>query len=185
MARDNFNQTIYNQKVDEYKKYIDMHIANVKKVYAIYGKQVCERLGVDYERLGDMIHDHDESKYSVEEFEGFRCYYYPTPEEEADKEMAGFRKKKYDAAWLHHLRNNAHHPEFWIYINEDGNPRCHPMDPLHVAEMVIDWAAMGIYFKDTAYHYWNDNVHAKPLHPDSVKLVDSCIDIFKDPVPED
>lgn len=175
----------YEMQAAAYKKYIDNHIANVKKVYLIYGKELCERLSVDYNRLGDMIRDHDESKYSKEEFEGFRCYYYPTSEEEADTDMKGFYKQKYDAAWLHHLRNNAHHPEFWLYINEKGNPRCHPMDPIHVAEMLIDWAAMGIVFKNTAYNYWHDNIHAKPLHHDTIDLVDSCIDIFKEPVPTD
>lgn len=178
------DKTIFDQKVEEYRKYIDNHIANVEKVYHIYGKELCDRLGVDYERLGDMVHDHDESKYSEEEFEGFRCYYYPTPEEEADVESRGWRKKRYDMAWLHHLRNNAHHPEFWIY-DDKGVPKMHPMDPLHIAEMIIDWAAMGIVFGDTAFNYWHDNVHNKPLHPESRRIVDEVIEIFKDPIPKE
>ena len=171
------------KKIAEYKKYIDNHIANVAKVYSIYGKELCEILGVDYERLGDMIKDHDQSKYTKEEFEGFRCYYYPTAEEEADVESKPIRKAKYDSAWLYHLRRNAHHPEFWIYKDDEGHIRLHPMDPIHIAEMIIDWAAMGIVFGDTAYNYWHDNIHSKPLHSDSIALVDKCIDIFKDPIP--
>lgn len=167
------------QKEKEYKAYIDNHINNVHIIYQKYGKTLCERLGINYERLGDQIQDHDLSKYSKEEFDGFRCYYYPTPEEEADTESRGYRKKRYDSAWLHHLRNNAHHPEFWLYT-ENEITRCKPMDKMHVAEMIIDWAAMGMVFRRSAFEYWHDNIHDKPLNPETIALVDSCIDIFKD-----
>lgn len=169
----------------EYKQYIDEHIANVKKVFNRYGQELCDRLLIDHSRLRDMINDHDESKYSEDEFEGFRCYYYPTDEEEADKDGRYYRKKKYEQAWLHHLRNNGHHPEFWIYLDENKNPRLHAMDPLHLAEMLLDWAAMGIKFKRTAYDYWKDNIHTKPLHPDSIAMVDKCIEMFQDKLWED
>lgn len=174
------NNESYINKVNEYRSYIDTHIANVKRMYEIYGKDLCDRLKVSYDRLGELIKDHDESKYSKDEFEGFRIYYYPTLEEESDIELRGLRKNQYNAAWLHHLRNNAHHPEFWIYVDENGTNQCHPMDPIHVAEMILDWAGMGVFFKKTAYEYWNDNVHAKPLHNSTRDLVDSVIDIFKE-----
>ena len=174
------NNKSYIEKVSAYKEYIDTHRKNVQKMYNIYGEELCKRLRVDYKRLGERIEDHDESKYSKEEFEGFRAYYYPTLEEEADKENRGLRKKQYDAAWLHHLRNNAHHPEFWIYMDEDGNNQCHPMDPIHIAEMLLDWAGMGVFFKKTAYEYWFDNIHSKPLHKDTMAIVDNVIDIFKE-----
>ena len=179
---DSYNLEIKNK---EYKKYIDEHIANVFKVYKVYGDKLCERLGIDHERLGDMIKDHDQSKYTSEEFEGYRCHFYPTPEEEADVESKAFRKKKFDSAWLFHLRRNPHHPEFWVYVDDEGTTRCHPMDPMHIAEMILDWAAIGIVFNDTAYEYWSKNGHSKPLHYDSIMLIDKCIDIFKDPIHKD
>ena len=109
----------YDERVKEYKKYISNHIANVKKCYNIYGKELCNRLNVDYDKLGKLIEIHDLSKYSEEEFEGIRSYYFPTPSEESDEELRGFRKSKYNAAWLHHLRNNPHHPEYWMHSNTD------------------------------------------------------------------
>lgn len=172
----------YNQKIKEYKEYVDDHIANVRKAFNFYGEALCDRLHLDIDRLADMVDDHDKSKYSAEEFEGYRCYFYPTEEESADPETKAFNKKKFDAAWLHHLRNNAHHPEFWIYRDENDIPKCHPMDPIHVAEMLLDWAGMSIAKHDTAYLYWANNMSEKPLHPDTIKLVDSCIDIFKESI---
>ena len=167
----------------EYKKYIDNHIANVKKCYLKYGKELCDRLGVDTELLEQMVEDHDQSKYSKDEFDGYRSWFYPTLEEE-NQDNRNFRKSKFDVAWLHHLRNNAHHPEFWVYINDEGVPKCHPMDPIHIAEMLLDWAAMGIAKGDTAYEYWKNNMSTKPLNRTTIEIVDSCIDIFKEPYTE-
>lgn len=173
----------YNQKVREYRDYIDSHILNVKKAYNFYGKDLCMRLHIDFIRLGDMVNAHDQSKYSAEEFEGYRCYFYPTEDELADPDSRAFNKKKFDAAWLHHLRNNAHHPEYWIFSDEHGHPICHPMDPIHVAEMLLDWAGMGIVKQDTAFDYWKSSMNEKPLNRETIALIDSCIDIFKTPIP--
>ena len=172
-----------NKRIEDYNNYIATHINNVKSCYKFYGKELCERLGVDYEELGRNVEIHDQSKYSEEEFEGFRCYYFPTPEEERNDELRGFRKSKYNAAWLHHLRNNPHHPEYWIYMDEEAKAiRCKPMEKIYIAEMLLDWAALSIFFKSTAYKYWIDTIHDKPLHPESRELVDHCIDLFKEPV---
>ena len=172
------NNASYIEKVAEYKSYIDTHKKNVLKMFEQYGEELCHRLNVNHKELAERLLDHDASKYSKEEFEGFRAYYYPTLEEEVDVENKGLRKKQYDAAWLHHLRNNAHHPEFWMYMDENNEICYTPMDNIHVAEMLLDWAGMGIFFNKSAYEYWFDNIHAKPLHKITRDLVDSVIDIF-------
>ena len=173
------NNASYIERVAEYKEYIDTHKKNIMKIFKVYGKDLCTRLKVNYKDLEERLEDHDASKYSKEEFEGFRAYYYPTLEEATDIENRGFRKKQYDAAWLHHLRNNAHHPEFWMSVDDNNEIYFTPMDHIHVAEMLIDWAAIGIFFKKTAYEYWFDNIHSKPLHQSTRDLVDEVIDIFK------
>lgn len=174
------------KRVEDYNAYIANHINNVKLCYRYYGKELCERLEVDYEELGKLIEVHDLSKYSEEEFDGFRCYYFPTPEEERNDELRGFRKSKYNAAWLHHLRNNAHHPEYWIYMDDESKTiKCKPMDRIYVAEMLIDWAALSIFFNSTAYKYWIDSIHEKPLHVDTRELVEHCIELFQDPIDPD
>lgn len=165
----------------EYNYYIENHIENVRKCFTIYGKDLCDRLGVDYNRLADMIEDHDKSKYSEEEFEGYRVYFYPTDFESSESNKQ-FRKNKFDQAWLHHLRNNAHHPEFWLYADDNGAVKVKDMDPLHIAEMLLDWTAMSITKGDTTYSYWMSHGNTKPLSRNSINLVQSCIDLFKNPV---
>ena len=172
----------YEESVNAYKKYIDDHIENVLKAFEFYGNELCERLGLDHDRLAFMIHDHDKSKYEIEEFDGYRCYFYPTEDEENDVENKGYTKKKFDAAWLHHLRSNAHHPEFWITVDSDNKPVAEVMPRYYVAEMLLDWAAMGIVKGDTAYSYYTGNIGFKPFHRDTMNIIDSCIDIFKDPI---
>lgn len=176
----------YDERVKEYKKYISNHIANIKKCYNIYGKDLCNILNVDFDELGKLVEIHDLSKYSEEEFEGIRSYYFPTPSEESDEELRGFRKSKYNAAWLHHLRNNPHHPEYWMHSNTDDENfgKCDPMKPIYIAEMLLDWAALSIFFKSTAYIYWHDSIHIKPMDQSTRDLVDKCIELFKDPISE-
>ena len=76
----------FENRVSEYKHYIDEHIRNIRIAYKYYGKQLCERLKIDYERLGEMVKVHDRSKYTEEEFDGYRSYFYPTLEEKEDTE---------------------------------------------------------------------------------------------------
>ena len=172
----------YDIQCEAYKKYIDDHISNVQKCFGFYGKALCEKLKIDYDRLAINIRDHDQSKYSKEEFEGYRSYFYPTDEEEAEKNTTegGYLKKKFDAAWLHHLRNNSHHPEFWINFDGETGYECNTMDRYSIAEMLLDWAAMGIVKGDTAYDYFNKSIATKPFNKETVMIIDSVIEIFKE-----
>ena len=170
----------YEIQREKYKKYIDDHISNVQKCFAFYGEALCSRLKIDRYRLADIIRDHDQSKYSEEEFEGYRIWFYSTDEEEKDKiNEGGYLKKKFDVAWLHHLRNNSHHPEFWINRNADNSYVCNTMDRYSIAEMLLDWAGMGIVKDDTAYEYYN-NIGVKPFNKETIEIIDSCINIFKE-----
>lgn len=172
----------YEIQKEEYKKYVDTHISNVQKCFGFYGKALCEKLKIDYSRLADVVRDHDQSKYSEEEFEGYRSWFYPTDDEEKEKNTeGGYLKSRFDAAWLHHLRNNSHHPEFWINMNGETGYECNTMDNYSIAEMMLDWAGMGITKGDTAYEYFYKSVATKPFNKETVLIVESIIDIFKDP----
>ena len=58
----------YDIQCEAYKKYIDDHISNVQKCFGFYGKDLCEKLKIDYDRLAANVRDHDRSKYSKEEW---------------------------------------------------------------------------------------------------------------------
>jgi hypothetical protein len=85
----------------------------------------------------------------------------------------------YESAWLHHLRNNAHHPEFWMRTNDDGNIVVEDMDKIHIAEMLLDWESFAFAGKDSAYEYWSKRRHDKPFSRNTDLIVANCIDIFK------
>jgi len=131
-----------------YKVYIDNHRANVKDAYAAHGTKIGAILGLsigDMQTLHTLVETHDESKFSKEEFEGYRQYFYPAPGETKDHDA--FQK-----AWEHHYRCNRHHYEGWVVA---GVPTL--MDPIYVAEMILDWEAMSRNFGGNPLDWYQKN----------------------------
>lgn len=158
-----------------YKRYVDEHIENVNKAFSEFGPALCKALYIDLGRLKEMIEIHDQSKYSEEEFEGYRKYFYPTHLEDSES----LNKYAFDLAWDHHVKNNPHHPEFWVRQDEDtGELIPEDMPNTFIAEMLLDWQAMGYKFGDNAYQYWNSDKCKKFLSPVTREKVESVISIF-------
>lgn len=158
-----------------YKRYVDEHIENVNKAFSEFGPALCKALSIDLGRLKEMIEIHDQSKYSEEEFEGYRKYFYPTHLEDSED----LNKYAFDLAWNHHVKNNPHHPEFWVRQDEDtGELIPEDMPNTFIAEMLLDWQAMGYKFGDNAYQYWNSDKCKKFLSPATREKVESVISIF-------
>ena len=156
-------------KEKEYLAYINEHIANVKTAYYNYRFQLCSNLVISAVDLYNNILVHDDTKYSEEEFEGYRQWFYPCSDEEKNKEL-------FDKAWEHHYLNNPHHPEYWC-DRETNEPT--DMPDIYIAEMLLDWAGMGIKFGDTAYEYYMKTRDTKPLSENTKKKIDRIIKIFK------
>lgn len=164
----NFEQYEELQKKEkEYCNYIDEHIKNVMTTFNIYGKRLCAELNVSFYKLSIRVFEHDKTKYDDIEFEGYRQWFYPCSFEEKNKEL-------YDKAWEHHHDNNSHHPEHYV---KNGKPT--GMDRLSIAEMLLDWAAMGIKFGTNTYDYYKKERDIKPFSEDDKKIIDSVIEIFK------
>jgi len=138
-------------KTREYLNYIEEHILNTKKAWAIIKKK-CEDMEFVFDHLlCDWIEAevkfHDMSKLSEEEFVQYRKFFYPT---ELEK-----RKEKYDItdAWFHHLKCNGHH---WENLEKEKD--CHEDEwIIRCVHMVVDWVAMGFKFGDTAQQYYERN----------------------------
>lgn len=136
----------------QYKKYIEEHISNVREAYNemincpdlmdYLNEEVCARL---FER----VQWHDSSKYSKEEFEGYRKYFYPINEME---KMSS--KSLYDKAWEHHYMNNDHH---WQHPSRQEDSDLTLDRKVAILENVCDWLAMGYKFKDRPTDYYNKN----------------------------
>lgn len=152
----------FSEKNKEYQDYIDEHINFVKAAAIGYGEKLCKALGITWLELSKAIKLHDKSKYSVEEFEGYRQWFYPCSYETKNKDL-------FDKAWEHHYTHNKHHPEYWK--GED-------MTPLAIAEMLLDWEAMSMKFNTNTYEYYQKERDNKELSENTKKIIDQVIHIF-------
>ena len=124
----------------EYKQYVDSHKERVEK-FAYWLEENCPEVfeGIDIDVFRDLIKEHDESKYSEEEFEPYAQRWF------GDK----IKTFEYAEAWKHHWMNNEHHPEYWL--GED-------MPYIYILEMICDWGSFGIDkgdFKELSDFYFN------------------------------
>jgi hypothetical protein len=111
---------------EENKKYIEEHKANVKK-FADWLKENLPELfdNIDLDLFNEMILEHDDSKFSEEEFEPYAQKWFGD----------GIKTPEYEEAWKHHWTNNEHHPEFWL--GED-------MPYIYILEMICDWGSFSM-----------------------------------------
>lgn len=111
---------------EEYRQYVIEHKERVSQ-FSSWLKENCPDLfeGVGVEEFDKMIDEHDESKFSEEEFEPYAQRWF------------GDKKKtfEYEEAWKHHWMNNEHHPEYWL--GED-------MPYIYILEMICDWGSFSI-----------------------------------------
>jgi hypothetical protein len=124
----------------EYKEYVEAHKERVEK-FASWLLENCPGLfeGVDEEVFLDLIEEHDESKFSEEEFEPYAQKWF------GDKK----KTREYELAWEHHYMNNEHHPEYW-----DGED----MPYIYILEMICDWGSFSIDkgdLKELSDFYYN------------------------------
>lgn len=87
------------------------------KAFTEYGEailQIMKNESLTNELYHNVFH-HDASKFSVEEFEGYRKFFNP-----ADGESKEDAKIEMGKAWLHHMNENKHHPEYWILRDSEG-----------------------------------------------------------------
>lgn len=102
---------------------------------------------------------HDLSKFSTYEFTQYAKYDFSNKNNNTEK-----IKNDFDAAWIHHYRNNSHHWNYWC----DGcqsNPRYMPIK--YIRQMICDWKAMSRKFGGSAQEYYSKNKDKINLHNES------------------
>ena len=118
---------------EEYKKYIEEHKERVKQ-YADWLKENLPELfdSIDQDAFNEIIQEHDDSKFSEEEFEAYAQKFYGKQDINGKplEYVPGF-----DEAWKHHWTHNEHHPEFWL--GED-------MPYIYILERLCDWGSFSI-----------------------------------------
>lgn len=106
-------------------------------------------LGVSNQQLGI----HDASKFSDEEFGPYARYFYDENGNEIKTARSDAVINDFLYAWVHHLHNNPHHWQHWIYPdgwspeNYEIHNGCLMMPYQYILEMVADW--MGASFAYT------------------------------------
>ena len=155
----------------KYINYIKEHQKNIKKAFeeikenpVIYQKYSGEILDALWER----ILNHDNSKYSEEEFVPYRKNFYPINAKEKEE-----NKLDFDKAWEHHWKNNSHH---WQYRkNKTSFDKNNKEEVLDVLENILDWIAMGYKFNDRPYQYYENNKNNITLCEDERKYLEDLI----------
>ena len=112
--------------LEENKKYILEHKERVWQ-FADWLKENLPELfdEIDIKLFDEMIDEHDDSKFSEEEFEPYAQKWFGD----------GKKTLEYNQAWKHHWMNNEHHPEFWL--GED-------MPLIYILEMLCDWGSFSM-----------------------------------------
>jgi len=127
-------------------------------------------------------------------------YKFQSPEKEPYIELT-WRKKEgikeitpeIQAATLHHVLNNQHHPEYWapegVQINLQDGDRDNTkevvdataMPPLAIAEMVCDWVAMSEELKTNTAREWYLSKKDVRWHfsPEQEALIDKFLKVFE------
>lgn len=153
----------------EYKDYVVVHKERVEE-YSTWLLANCPELfeGVDIEVFKDLIKEHDESKFSEEEFEPYAKKWH----------LDGIKTPEYEAAWEHHWSNNEHHPEYW-----DGED----MPYIYILEMICDWGSFSLKsgnMKELSDFYYNKAIDdpeknlsnaTKEIIEDIISRIDSVI----------
>lgn len=123
------------ESIDAHTTEIKEHIKRVHNVWHMFAEQV-EISDETFLNINANIENHDKSKFSVEEFDGMRQSIYPIDNEKENIELTR-------QAWNHHIKNNRHHFEYWLY-SKNLIPLEIPF--IYMIEMLCDWTANCIQF---------------------------------------
>ncbi len=157
--------------VTDYRNYIDEHRLNIKKAFDLYKDDISEYFDCNMEDLLNRVIYHDMIKYSSEEFESYRQFFYPKDSETPDK-------NKMNYGWLHHIHSSTHHWNYWIIIDEDGETIL-DMPNIDIAEMLLDWISMGIKFNSSAKNWYLEHYDKIKLSPITREKIDYFMDKFE------
>ena len=159
-----------------YMEYIVKHIGNVQKIWYRFKQtswitMTLEELDkLDYALLDHLIRVHDQSKFSEEEFEGYRQFFFMADDETKDID-------KFNLAWNHHQKTNPHHWNYWVLVQTELEAL--PMPKEYILEMLCDWSAMSLNKPDDYPSlFYDNNVSKMILHKKTINIIEDYIVMF-------
>lgn len=160
-----------------YDQYLITHIGNVKRGY----HWLCEQFPDILEKMGShgqVIEQHDQSKYGDEEYHAYDAYFY-------GKNKSYQVKQDFNYAWLHHIHHNPHHWQYWVLQHDDEPEEALEMPYWYVIEMICDWWAFSWASEklDEIFDWYEKHKDMK-LHEKTRKLVDETLERMKEKLRE-
>ncbi len=135
----------------------------------------------DFYRFNINLQHHDESKYSIEEYNAYDSHFYfeRTPEVE----------QAFEYAWLHHVHNNPHHWQHWVLIDGANDEEGHAIEipDVYIVEMISDWWSFSWknYIKSNnpfdlyeIYNWYDERENKIVLHQNTKNKVDTLLDFI-------
>ena len=162
------------EKEREYLAYVEQHIKTVQSVWLALQEHLTDCYWLDdcyYFIIDDRISRHDQSKYDSCEFCGYRQFFYP---ENANEKNA----ITFNYAWNHHQKANDHHWEYWLLIGDSGKVYALIMGFPSIIEMLCDWTAMSVKFKNMPSHWFDANKEKMVLHQDTIQTILHWLPLF-------
>lgn len=160
-----------------YRKYIDDHIDTVGKLATNVIPKLRGRVSDDIlSTLASNVKVHDVSKYDDNEFEAYRSYFFTADGDVKDKEV-------FDKAWVNHVRENLHHPEYWV-DHSHGKIVTVEIPMEYLLECLCDLGAMSIKFSNTIDSYYQSNRTKFIMHEKTKVTFENLIPLFDESVLE-
>ena len=166
--------TLRARKEAEYRAYIDEHINNVKTVFNAMKRMELVPPEI-LPQLEKNVEAHDKSKYSEEEFDGYRCKFFPVSDSEKFAARSAFGR-----AWEHHKIHNLHHWESPTWFDPKTRT-AKPMDPVYVYEMICDWQAMSLKFGGNCLEWFQSQTRmylAPETRALAISIMEKIITVF-------
>lgn len=167
-----FEEEITEQMINYFRRRTNMHIKAVQTFAERILKNKEIMKFINREEFINDIKNHDQSKFEEPEF---LPYVKLTWQHKMDK-FSGYKKpgtiqdKDIDAMTVHHIVQNAHHPEYWsdqrdnlINKNDRDKPsktivNATKMPLTYVASMTADWMAMSKELNNSPYDWIKKNI---------------------------
>lgn len=174
----------YDARKAKYDEYLDNHISGVLKSWFTIGHDLAitdtDMTIEEIQELEDEIENHDQSKYSPEEYEAYLNWFYPIDGDESNR-----NEDEFNRAWSHHQRENPHHYQHFILVKDDGDTIFLDMPEKDIVHMLCDWHSFSAQDpSSTAYDWYSKNQDRMKLSDNTKEFIDRVIDNFRVPLTE-
>lgn len=160
----------------KYNEYLHEHCSGVRQGLQWMADNL---IGLDQDSLDKARFNaevHDNSKMQPEEYKAYDDYFYGGNQTSKVKEA-------FDYAWLHHIRNNPHHWQYWVLINDDADEGTRALEmPLeYVYEMIADWWSFSWKKGNLMeiFDWYDDHKKRIIFHKNTKKIVETILDNIK------